>query len=66
MQYYVQDVDGIWHVRSLHPMGLVKVKGKHQLHFPTTGKACPECRALLHEAQREKRYMHPEPEAEDA
>jgi hypothetical protein len=62
MQYYVQDSNGVWHVKDLHPMGLTKVKAKHQLHFPTTDKACPVCRRILREKHRQEQYLHRETE----
>jgi hypothetical protein len=42
---YVQDSNGVWHIRDLHPMGLVKIEGKEQIGFPSTGTVCPQCRA---------------------
>jgi hypothetical protein len=45
--HYVQTSDGKWHVRGLHPMGLIRTKGKQQVFFPSTGETCQECRAML-------------------
>ena len=43
---YVQDSEGVWHIKGVHTLGLVRVHEKDQLHFPK-GVHCPECRKFV-------------------
>lgn len=54
MKYvYVQTSDGKWHIKGVHEMGLVRLKGKVQKHFPSTGEVCPICKEKQHNETHE-------------